>query len=334
MTDVGIVVIGRNEGARLSACLASLPHNVPVAYVDSASSDDSVARARQAGVQVVAMRAGEPLGAGRARNRGFDALIAAHPGLAFVQMIDGDCVIDPDWIDRAREAFAARPQVAALFGRRRERFPERSIYNALCDDEWDVTPGIVQACGGDAMFRVNAFRQVAGFNTGLIAGEEPDLCLRLAKVGWHVACIAAEMTRHDADITRFSQWWRRAKRGGFAYAEHVAVHRGQAFPNWTRQVVSIVAWGVVMPVVLIAVIAALPTGWRLPGLGVAAAVLALQVLRVAWRKWREGVSIRFALAYGWFMFIAKFAQASGIMSYGWRSVTRRRPSLIEYKAVA
>ena len=64
-------------------------------------------------------------------------------------------------------------------GRRRERFPDRSIYNRLCDIEWDTPIGRANACGGDAMIRADAFAQVDGYRADLIAGEEPELCLRL-----------------------------------------------------------------------------------------------------------------------------------------------------------
>jgi len=49
-TDIfGVVVIGRNEGERLKRCLRSIPTGYPVVYVDSGSSDDSVAFALSTG---------------------------------------------------------------------------------------------------------------------------------------------------------------------------------------------------------------------------------------------------------------------------------------------
>jgi len=48
---IDAVVIGRNEGERLVACLASLGGEIRRAvYVDSGSTDGSVAAARAAGV--------------------------------------------------------------------------------------------------------------------------------------------------------------------------------------------------------------------------------------------------------------------------------------------
>ncbi|HLV68484.1 MAG TPA: glycosyltransferase, partial [Polyangiaceae bacterium] len=69
---LGLVAIGRNEGNRLERCLASaLEHVAHVVYVDSGSTDDSVARARALGADVVELDTNTPFTAARARNAGF-----------------------------------------------------------------------------------------------------------------------------------------------------------------------------------------------------------------------------------------------------------------------
>ena len=42
------------------------------------------------------------------------------------------------------------------------------------------------ACGGDALMRASAFQQVSGFDASIIAGEEPELCVRLRQKGWKI----------------------------------------------------------------------------------------------------------------------------------------------------
>ncbi len=61
--------------------------------------------------------------------------------------------------------------------------------------------------------------EVEGYDPGLSAGEEPELCRRLRARGYRIVHIDAPMTRHDLNMTRFSQYWRRAMRAGYAYAE-------------------------------------------------------------------------------------------------------------------
>src|SRR5271165_5488933 len=96
--DVGVVVIGRNEGERLMRCLASVRVFAKnIVYVDSGSTDGSADAAAEIGVRVVRLDMSRSFTAARARNEGFSALKAWKPDVRFVQFIDGDCGLAPDW---------------------------------------------------------------------------------------------------------------------------------------------------------------------------------------------------------------------------------------------
>jgi glycosyltransferase involved in cell wall biosynthesis len=98
---VGAVLIGRNEGARLLRCLASVTGKaVRVVYVDSGSTDGSVAAAAAAGAEVVVLDMAQPFTAARARNAGIERL-RTGPQLDYIQFVDGDCELQPNWIDTA-----------------------------------------------------------------------------------------------------------------------------------------------------------------------------------------------------------------------------------------
>ena len=206
MAETGVkidaVVIGRNEGARLVACLDALQGQVRrMIYVDSGSTDGSVDAARAAGATVVALDMTQPFTAARARNAGLDVLASDAPD--FVQLLDGDCQMQPGWLPAALAAFAAHPLAVVVCGRRRERFPEASVYNALADREWDTPIGQALACGGDALMRFAAVRAVGGYNPALIAGEEPDLCLRLRAAGFD---LGGGLACPDFGRFRFALW--------------------------------------------------------------------------------------------------------------------------------
>src|SRR5581483_96770 len=169
---VGVVAIGRNEGQRLRVCLASALRDCPhVVYVDSGSTDGSVKLARDMGAQVVELDLSTPFTAARARNAGFEKLMSIAPDVDYVQFVDGDCEIVDGWINRALDTFSREPNASVVCGRRRERFPNASIYNTLCDIEWNTAIGKARACGGDALIRVKAFQDVNGYNPSVIAGE-------------------------------------------------------------------------------------------------------------------------------------------------------------------
>jgi len=168
----GVVAIGRNEGERLKRCLRSMPDGCPVVYVDSGSTDGSVAFAEGLGMRVERLSTERGFTAARARNAGWRRLLAEHPDLAFIQFVDGDCELDSQWIARGVEALDAEPDLCVVFGCVRERFPQASLYNALCDDEWNVPVGLTDSCGGIALFRVPAIVAVNGFSEDLIAERD------------------------------------------------------------------------------------------------------------------------------------------------------------------
>jgi glycosyltransferase involved in cell wall biosynthesis len=154
--SVAAVVIGRNEGARLIACLEALKGDVAqVIYVDSGSSDGSVEAAQERGAQVIALDMSKPFTAARARNEGIRAV---DQGVDYIQFLDGDCALRDGWIATATTYLDAHPKVAVVCGRRRERHPEASVYNQLIDAEWDTPVGEAKACGGDALMRSDAIR--------------------------------------------------------------------------------------------------------------------------------------------------------------------------------
>src|SRR6266446_1639370 len=97
--DVGLVIIGRNEGERLVRCLQSIESYAEnTVYVDSGSTDGSVSVAETAGICVVQLDTAQPFTAARARNRGFAALLTLRPNLQFVQFLDGDCELLGGWL--------------------------------------------------------------------------------------------------------------------------------------------------------------------------------------------------------------------------------------------
>ncbi|HEY5281203.1 MAG TPA: glycosyltransferase family 2 protein [Polyangia bacterium] len=324
---IGVVVIGRNEGDRLHRCLVSLPAKAStIVYVDSGSSDGSVALAAQLGAQVVELDHLSPFTAARGRNAGLSRLRELDPGLELVQFVDGDCEVAAGWLEKAEAAMLGDAGLAVVCGRRRERYPEVSIYNRLCDIEWNTPVGEADACGGDALMRIGPLVEVGGYNSNLIAGEEPDLCFRLRQRGHRVLRIDAEMTLHDANITRFGQWWRRTVRSGHAYAEGFAIHRREPGAYFAKQVRSNLAWGAALPVLCFALL------WLWPIAG--AALLfgyPLLVARVFLASRRRGLARREAWTFALFCSFGKIPSGYGQLRSWAKAVLGQRSSLIEYK---
>jgi GT2 family glycosyltransferase len=323
---LGAIVIGRNEGDRFRRCLDSLLGKAaPIVYVDSGSTDGSIEYASEHGADVLALDASVPFTAARARNAGFDRIKELGPDVERVMFVDGDCEVDAEWLPRAERYLDEHEDYAAVCGRRRERYPGATVYNYLCDVEWDTPVGDAKSCGGDAMMRAEAFAAVRGFNPGLIAGEEPELCVRLRGAGWKIRRIDQEMTLHDADVTRFSQWWTRMRRGGHAYAEGAAMHGAPPERHWVRESRRAVMWGLVLPILAIA---ASPFT---KGLSLALLLLyPLNLVRIARRLSRAGEPRPWTVAT--FLVLSKFPEGQGWLRYQTGRLTGSRSKLIEYKA--
>lgn len=324
LSDVGVVAIGRNEGERLTRCLRSaLRDAMHVIYVDSGSSDGSSSVARSLGASVLELDLSVPFTAARARNAGVAHLMAIAPETQFVQFVDGDCEISPGWLATARAHLAKETRTAAVFGRRRERHPDASVYNRLCDEEWDIPPGEVKYCGGDVMMRVAALREAGGYRETMIAGEEPELCVRLRLQGRAIVCLPAEMTRHDAAIRYFGQWWRRTVRTGHAYAEGAHLHGGPPMKHWIAESRRIWLWGLAIPLAIVVSFFA----FGLLGLS-AVMIYPAQVLRLFARY--RAIS-RVPLAKASLQILGRFAELVGAMRFHLGRLSGAASAIIEYK---
>lgn len=322
--SIGVVVIGRNEGARLQKCLESVKEiAVRVVYVDSGSTDGSVAMAIGMGLGVVELDLCTPFTAARARNEGFNKLLELASDLTYVQFVDGDCEVVPGWMEKAARFLDGHPDVAVACGRRRERFPGHSVYNMLCDMEWDTPVGEAKSCGGDALMRADAFGHVGKYRYSLIAGEEPELCVRLRAAGWKIWRLGEEMTLHDAAMTRFGQWWKRTLRGGYAYAEGAYLHGTPPERHRVKESCRVWIWGLGIPVVTVNLAIWLGT-WSLAML----LIYPAQVVRLAVRGTR---SMRENWWRALFMVLGKFPEAMGQLNFLYNRLTGKTARLIEYK---
>jgi GT2 family glycosyltransferase len=325
----GVVVIGRNEGARLVACLQALRAQPrPVVYVDSGSSDGSAEAARPLCDAVLALDPARPFSAARARNEGAALLHQRHPGLRHVQFLDGDCLMEPGWLDVAERALDTEPDCAVVIGHLVERHPEASVYNRLCALEWRAPAGVIQnygALGGIMMVRLAMFEALGGFNPEVIAGEDSEFGVRVGAAGHRVRKLDAAMARHDADIHSFGQWWTRAVRAGHAIGQRAHLHARGPMRDCARERRSTWFWGLGVPVAVVAGL--LPTqGWSLlllAGYG----VLGWRVFRFR-RGW--GDNPRDSGLYAGFNLLAKWANALGLLKFHWNHA-RGRFRIIEYK---
>lgn len=332
MDSLGVVAIGRNEGDRLIRCLDSLnqhlPPSVPIVYVDSGSTDSSIAEAKARKAHVVSLDMSIPFTGARARNAGFDYLLSHFPNVEYVQFIDGDCEILPGWSEAAISAIVQSDRLAVVFGQLQERFPEASAYNRLAAIEWTVSPGEARACGGIALMRTAAVSSAGGFNASMICGEEPELCIRIRQQGWKIQCLDQAMAIHDMDMHEFSQWWKRSVRGGWAVAEGCAMYGNTAEQYMKKESISGWFWGAIAPALALVLA---PVTHSLSLLLLLSGYLLL-TFKIFKAQKQQGTAFRNAVTYAFFCTLSKIPQAVGQAKY-WLNRWQAKPAtLIEYKS--
>jgi hypothetical protein len=104
------------------------------------------------------------------------------------------------------------------------------------------------------------------------------------------------MTEHDANMRSLGQWWRRAQRSGFGYAQAWNATRNLPQPLYGRQLRSAAAWALGLPMIVIAAAILLGRPMLLLALP---SFYAVQLLRIGSRrsgkhKWVTAALILFA----------------------------------------
>lgn len=328
--SLSIVVIGRNEGDRLVRCLQSIAEmrlagsQPALIYVDSASSDGSADRAAQLGAKVISLARGRT-SAAAGRNAGWRSAKSD-----IVLFLDGDMTIAPDFVLESIGEFR-NSAIGVVFGDCRESDPQDSIYNRILDLDWIVAVGPVEYCGGAALIRRELLERIGGYNEHLIAAEDTELCSRIRATGSTILHVDRPMVRHDLAITRFSQYWRRAVRSGYAYAEVAEQISPYDAPVWYRNARRNRIQGAAM-IALIAGGPILAIKFRsfMPVLIVIAIISALALrtaIRTHWKK--SPLSTR--LLHGLHSHLVQIPLLFGQLKYQRDRARGKSSELIEYK---
>jgi len=331
MPQVSVVIIGRNEGERLEACIQSVQaiyvpqHSIEIIYVDSNSTDGSPARAQALGTRVLTVNPARPAAA-IGRNAGWQAASAPY-----VLFLDGDTLLHPEFVNKALEVMADDENIAIVWGHRRESFPNASLYQRVLDLDWVYPAGDSEFCGGDALMRRDVLKAVQGYNEELIAGEEPEMCQRIRALDYRIAHIDEPMTLHDLAITRWSQYWRRATRAGHAYAEISQRLKETDTPLWQKDArKNLINAGVLSSTALLSLLGSFAIDSYLPVLAYIGAFLLLS-MRTAWKVRWKSFQYTTLFYYGIHSQFQHIPIAVGQLRYYWQRWRGKRQGLIEYK---
>lgn len=196
---ISVIVIGRNEGSRLSACLQSVQDALAVLsheiiYVDSCSADDSLDRAKALGARCYLL-AEQDTTAGLGRFAG--AREARGDVLLF---LDGDMELCPGFCEKALVEMDATG-CNGVCGIREDLYWQNGQLIGRNDNYFRCTQR--RECpefGGALMISAEALRACGGWSADTVACEEAELHARLKDVGCRITELPIPMIRHNDTV--------------------------------------------------------------------------------------------------------------------------------------
>ena len=288
-----LVVIGLNEASSLPACFESVHRahlgdlSYEMLYADGGSADGSISLAEAAGVDRV-------LGGEKRRRAAENRNAGLHAAQGeYIQFLDGDMTLHPEWIPAALALLEAHPEVAVVWGQLQEARTSR-YYQALGLD-WEFPEGPSRYCGGAALFRTEMLREAGGFPEDVVYGEEPFLCWRLRNefghVVWH---LHQPMAGHDLDYGGFGDYVRRNIRCGETFAEVASRCWRTSDPLWRGEVGNNLAWAVLLLGALGLLVMGNPT-LRLTAVAFLAAIFGRKFFQYLLKGRRPDIALLYAL---------------------------------------
>lgn len=193
-TPLSVCVIGRNEAANLPALFASLAPlrrrlpGLELVFVDSASTDDSVAIARSFCDVIVRMP--DAADACAALNRYWGTLACSGE---YVLYLDGDMQLEAHFVTEV-ERLIDEGTVDGIVGDYTDVFPDGGIRAKALGRR--LRPGPASHFGGAVVLRRATVLKVGNWNPRLFAWEENELYTRMVVHGHQVQYVARPMVRH------------------------------------------------------------------------------------------------------------------------------------------
>lgn len=204
--DLSVVVIARNEEKSIGKALAAVQNALKsataagviitseVIFVDSASTDQTVAIARQYPVKIIELPKEWPLSAAAGNFCGYREARGTY-----LAVVDGDVEVGENWFRDALPFLQADEKVANVYGWWKESsqgsgYLFRGVIKEL-DSIKSTTAKEVEFVG-NGIFRKSALDAVGGHNPYLKGAEDKDISYRLRQAGYKLLQVPVQFGTH------------------------------------------------------------------------------------------------------------------------------------------
>ncbi|MEQ1929484.1 MAG: AAA family ATPase [Parvularculaceae bacterium] len=247
-TAIGVVIV--DGSITPEAAIRAVADVGDLVFVAQSSDQESIEAARRAGVDVVEV-ADRALTFGRARNAGYRQLKKRRPALNYVQFIDSDVALDPQWLSAAAKFMDRRPEVAAIEGKIRFENEASSVFARMAAIDANGESGETDTVGANLFVRADAFEGAGGFRGDLMVNETRDLCIRLRRRGAHIWRLDADMGIAGARSGGLAAHWESAVRRGFEFAHGAALHGAAPDRLFISERARALVWGALLPAMIV-----------------------------------------------------------------------------------
>ncbi len=247
----GVVVVATNDNASPKTAIHSAGDGRAIVFVAVGGAPDATAIAKSAGAVIAEGPDRSFSPAGRARNAGYRQLKKIAPHLQYVQFVDAETTLDPDWIETAEKFMARRPEVSIVAGGLKTHSGSNmALASTGARNHADEEGEIQCVLGGSALMRVESFEAAGGFRGDLLTAETVDLCIRLRRRGARIWRLDETMGLRQP-ASKSVGWWSQSRQRGFDNAYCASLHGGPPERVGMLDTVLAVVWGFIFPAAVI-----------------------------------------------------------------------------------
>ncbi|MEX0711647.1 MAG: glycosyltransferase family 2 protein [Pirellulales bacterium] len=184
----------RHVDSWLDGLSAQTYSNFKLYLVDDHSTDDTLERiqARLGGLAVLAEMLALPANSGPAAARNKAIRTALHEAAEIILLLDSDCRVEPDWLERHASFHEAHPEVAIVGGGMQGK-SETAVGKADGFCSWFTAVPFSRArvprmhlCTTNMSIRASVFERIGFFDERLATGEDVAFCRKARQAGFRL----------------------------------------------------------------------------------------------------------------------------------------------------